>query len=78
MHSRTVHLALGALLTPCLHHAWHRYSVVVADTLNSRVQRIRMSDGSPISNASYYQDNFGRDAKSDLRHPKGLCSVSHE
>ena len=52
-------------------------SVIVADSFNSRIVRLSISDGRPLANATSARTHFGAGLTA-LRYPKGLAYVSHE
>lgn len=54
----------------------HGPDLIVADTYNHRLLRMRVSDGRPLSNATHAQEHFGS-GTSNLRYPRGVAVVEH-
>jgi hypothetical protein len=57
--------------------ASHERDLIIADTSNHRLLRMRVDDGRPISNATFGQRHFGA-ALTPLRFPRGVAVIVHE
>ena len=69
----------GASSRPLRHPAGiasYENDLIIADTHNHRLLRMRLDDGRPLSNTTKGQMHFGS-GTSDLRYPRGLATIQH-